>query len=76
MMINYFKSKDAAQRRVSELGVENALALYADVMKREDIESMMQSATAHYGQINVVINDALVEFKFDPVSQKSFIDLQ
>lgn len=75
-MINYFKSKDAAQRRVSELGVENALALYADVMKREDIESMMQSATAHYGQINVVINDALVEFKFDPVSQKSFIDLQ
>ncbi|WP_236627156.1 MULTISPECIES: hypothetical protein [unclassified Exiguobacterium] len=36
----------------------------------------MQSATAHYGQIDVVVNIELVDFKFDPVAQKSFIDLQ
>ena len=56
--------------------MENALALYVDVTKRKDVESMMQSATAHYGQIDVVINNTLVDFKFDPVIQKSFIDLQ
>ncbi len=76
VVINYYKSKDMAEKLVSELGVENALALYADVTKREDVEDMMQSATAHYGQIDVVVNNALVDFKFDPVAQKSFIDLQ
>jgi len=75
VVINYFKSKDAAEKLVSELGVENALALYADVTKQEDIESMMQSVTVDYGQIDVVINNALVDFKFDPVAQKPFIDL-
>jgi len=50
--------------------------LYADVTKREDIESLVQSSTAHYDQIDVVTNNALVDFKFDSVAQKSFIDLQ
>src|SRR5699024_2612321 len=30
---------------------------------------------AHYGKIDVVVNNALVGFKFDPVAQKSFADL-
>lgn len=76
VVINFFKSKNAAEQLVSELGVENALSLYADVTKQDDVESMMQSETAHYGQIDVVINIALVGFKFVPVAQKSFIDLQ
>lgn len=76
VVINYFKSKDAAEQLVSELGVENAIALYADVTKREDVESMMQSATEHYGQIDVFVNNTLIDFKFDSVAQKSLIDLQ
>lgn len=76
VVINYYKSKEAAEQLVSELGVENALALYADVTKQDDVESMIQFATAHYGQIDVVVNNALVDFKFDPVAQKSFIDLE
>lgn len=75
-MINYYKSKEAAEKLVSELGAENAIALYADVTNRLDVEHMTQSATAHYGQIDVFVNNALVDFKFDPIVQKSFIDLQ
>lgn len=37
---------------------------------------MLQSATAHYGQIDVVVNNALGDFKFDLIAQKSFIGLQ
>ena len=76
VVVNYYKSKETAEKLVSELGTENAIALQADVTKRQDVENMMQAATAHYGQIDVVVNNALIDFKFDPIAQKSFIDLQ
>ncbi|MER2124259.1 MAG: 3-oxoacyl-ACP reductase [Exiguobacterium indicum] len=76
VVVNYYKSKETAEKLVSELGTENAFALHADVTKRQDVENMLQAATAHYGQIDVVVNNALIDFKFDPIAQKSFIDLQ
>lgn len=76
VVINYYKSKEAAEKLTNELGEENAIALYADVTNQLDVESMMKTATAHYGQIDVVVNNALVDFKFDPIAQKSFIDLK
>ena len=36
---------------------------------------MIQTATQHFGKIDIVINNALVGFKFDPNQQKSFKDL-
>ncbi|SUM74159.1 3-ketoacyl-ACP reductase [Staphylococcus saccharolyticus] len=36
---------------------------------------MIQQATEHFGQIDIVINNALVNFKFDPTQQKAFKDL-
>lgn len=41
VVINYVKSMDAAEQLVSELGTENAIALYADVTKRQDVENMI-----------------------------------
>ena len=68
-MIKYFKSKDAAKKLISKLSVENEITLYADVTKQEDVERKLQSATAHYGQMDVVFNNALVGFKFDSIAQ-------
>src|SRR5699024_1261701 len=60
---------------VSEIGADHALAIQADVTNREEVEHLIKTATDHFGHIDVVINNALVGFKFDPDAQKSFKDL-
>lgn len=75
VIVNYYKSKDAAEALVEEIGKGKAIALYADVTNREEVEEMVKQGTEHFGQIDVVVNNALVGFKFDPVKQKSFADL-
>ena len=42
---------------------------------RDEVNQMIETATAHFGKIDIVINNALVNFKFDPNQQKSFKDL-
>ncbi|HEY4578884.1 MAG TPA: 3-oxoacyl-ACP reductase [Savagea sp.] len=75
VIINYYKSKEAAEALVKEIGEEQAVAYYADVTNREDVDQMVAQATSHFGQIDVVVNNALVGFKFDPVKQKPFAEL-
>lgn len=75
VVINYHKSETAAQKLVDEIGTEQAIALQADVTQRNEIDRLVDEATQYFGQIDVVINNALVGFKFDPVQQKAFADL-
>ena len=75
VVINYYQSEDAAKELVSEIGTDHALAVQADVTNREEVEHLIKTATDHFGHIDVVINNALVGFKFDPDAQKSFKDL-
>ncbi|MDQ0207527.1 3-oxoacyl-ACP reductase [Alkalicoccobacillus murimartini] len=75
VVINYNKSKDAAEKLVSEIGEDNAIAIQADVTKRNEVDQLIKEATAYFGQIDVVVNNALVDFKFDPSKQKSFTEL-
>ena len=75
VIINYYKSQELAERLVQELGEDNALAIKADVRNAEEVEDMIQKATAKFGHIDAVVNNALVNFKFDPIAQKSFGDL-
>ena len=74
VVINYNKSKEAAEQLATELG-DNAITLQADVTQREEVDRLVKEATTHFGQIDVVVNNALVNFKFDPVAQKAFKDL-
>lgn len=75
VIINYFKSKDLAKQLVREIGESQAIALPADITDRNQVDEMIAHATEHFGQIDAVINNALVGFKFDPTAQKAFIDL-
>ena len=43
-------------------------------VKPED-NQMVKVAKEHFGNIDIVINNALVNFKFDPNQQKNFKDL-
>lgn len=75
VVINYHKSEVAAQKLVAEIGTQQAIAIQADVTQRNEIDRLVDEATQYFGQIDVVINNALVGFKFDPVQQKAFADL-
>lgn len=74
-IINYYKSKDAAEELVSEIGEEKAIAIQADVTNRGEVEALVKQGTEHFGKIDVVVNNALVDFKFDPTTQKPFPEL-
>lgn len=75
VVINYYKSKDAAEKLVSKIGEENAIAIQADVTNRKEVDKLIKKATEYFGQIDVVVNNALVDFKFDPNKQKTFTEL-
>lgn len=75
VIINYFKNKDMAEKLVSEIGQERSLAIQADVTNREQVDQMIAQATRHFGKIDAIVNNALVGFKFDPIAQKSFLNL-
>ncbi|MHC8515807.1 3-oxoacyl-ACP reductase [Sporosarcina sp. ITBMC105] len=75
VVINYNKSKEAADKMAFEIGKDHAIAIQADVTNRAEVERMVEKATAYFGQIDVVVNNALIDFKFDPVKQKPFSEL-
>ncbi|WP_067841734.1 3-oxoacyl-ACP reductase [Amphibacillus sediminis] len=75
VVINYYQSKEKAEQLVAEIGEENASAIQADVTNRQEVDKMIKKAIDHFGQLDVVINNALVDFKFDPNKQKPFTKL-
>jgi len=75
VVVNYHQSKEKAQALVQEIGEEKAIAIQADVTNREQVENLVKQATERFGRIHVVINNALIDFKFDPTAQKPFKDL-
>src|SRR5699024_11565687 len=75
VVVNYFKSKEAAEKLVAEIGEEKAIAIQANVTNRTEVDALMKQATEHFGQVDVVVNNALVNFKFDPTTQKPFAEL-
>lgn len=75
VIINYHKSKEAAEALAKEIGTSQAIAIQADVTDREAVERMVAEGTKYFGQIDAVVNNALVGFKFDPTAQKSFPDM-
>ncbi|MCU5746309.1 3-oxoacyl-ACP reductase [Staphylococcus sp. SQ8-PEA] len=75
VIVNYNKSRSAAERLIANVDRSRAIAVQADVTQRDQVERMVQHATDHFGHIDVLINNALVDFKFDPNNQQSFKNL-
>lgn len=60
VIVNYAGGKDAAEQVVA--GIKNsggdAIALQADVSKTADVKALFDDAIAHYGKIDVLVNNA------------------
>src|SRR5690606_38178176 len=70
VVINYFFSKDKAEALAKELG-EQAVAIQADVRNRAEVDALFSKASEHFGApITTIVNNALINFSFDPVKRK------
>lgn len=66
VVINYLRSKDAADSLVAEFGPDRALAVGADVTDPEAVTALFDSARGHFDSpITTVVNNALVDFSFN-----------
>ncbi|MEN0053812.1 MAG: SDR family oxidoreductase [Mucilaginibacter sp.] len=60
VIINYAGGAQAAEETVNEIKANggDAIALQADVSKADEVTAMFDAAIAHYGKIDVLINNA------------------
>ncbi len=66
VVINYRRSREAAQALQDELGADRAVAIQADVTDAAKVSEMFVQAQAHFGAaVTTVVNNALVDFVFD-----------
>lgn len=75
VVINYFQHAQLARQIIHEIGSDKAIAIKADVRERAALDVMTNTIIDKFGSIDVVVNNALVNFKFDPLAQKKFDDL-
>lgn len=65
IIINYHRSRDAAQALAQELG-SRALAVQADITDPAAVAALVAAAQAHFGRpISTVVNNALADFSFN-----------
>ena len=60
VIINYAGGKEAAEQVVEEIKKSggDVIALQADVSKADEVKKMFDAAIAHYGKIDVLVNNA------------------
>lgn len=60
VIVNYAGSKEAAEEVVNQIKAAggDAIALQADVSKSDEVKRMFDEAIAHYGRIDVLVNNA------------------
>jgi len=57
VVVNYAKSETAAEETVKEIG-SRAIAVKADVSRKEDVETLMKVAVKKFGRLDILVNNA------------------
>ena len=78
VVINYLQSKDKAEalkNRIVEAG-GRALAVQADVRDRGAVDSMVATAERELGKIDILVNNANINFPMQPFDTLSWPDIE
>lgn len=76
VVVNYRRSREAAEALVNELGVERTLAVQADVTDAAQVAAMFRTAQTHFGAaVTTVVNNALADFSFDGDARAKALDI-
>lgn len=65
---------ETAEKAVAELSAENAFAVVADVSKQAEVAAAFQKVVDHFGDLNVVVNNAGVAptTPLDTITEEQF----
>ncbi|WP_079505588.1 3-oxoacyl-ACP reductase [Mesobacillus jeotgali] len=75
VVINYYQNEEKAKNLEEMIG-ERALAVRADVRDPSQVQGLFRQAKEHFGvPITTVVNNALVNFKFDPAGNKDAFEV-
>ena len=60
VVVNYVRSESASQELVGEIEKigSKAIAVRADVSKKEDAENLVKRAVSKFGRLDILVNDA------------------
>ncbi|MEO0948833.1 MAG: 3-oxoacyl-ACP reductase [Cyanobacteria bacterium J06641_5] len=74
--VNYLKNVDRANQVVDSIIRQGgkAFAYRADVTSLSEIESMVTQVVETYGRVDIVVNNALPLYKFDPAASYTSIE--
>lgn len=76
VIINYCNSEKKAQALAKELG-KNAIALQADIRDQQQVQQMVEAGKEYFkSPITTIVNNALIDFQFNPQTQKNVFELQ
>ena len=74
--VNYLNSKEAAKRVVADIicAGGQAFAYQADVTELEQVQAMAAEVVTRYGRIDILINNALPSYQFNPSAAYTSIE--
>lgn len=77
LVVHYHRSQAQAQETVRDLRAagHRALAVQADITKEDQVEAMIEAATAHFGRIDILVNNAALFYR-TPVETLTIEDWQ
>src|SRR5262245_56389759 len=78
VIVNYHQNRDAAENVLAQVLNAGArgMIFQADVTQRSQIDSMVDTARAQLGEVNVLVNNAYFPFRVSPLHEISWADLQ
>jgi len=78
IIVNYHRGKDDATRVVREITAEggDAIAVQADVTRLDEVRRMITEAGDRYGPINVLVNNAVRDFRPIPFLNLTWDEIQ
>ncbi len=74
--VNYLKSQDAAKQVVADIEEAGgqAFAYQADVTELAEMKAMAQAVIERFGRIDVLVNNALPHYQFNPNADNTSIE--
>ncbi len=76
VVVHYFRGLEDARAIVADIEAAGgrALALGADIRVQEEVEALVERAVAETGGIDVLVNNAVMDFRPEPVTSLGWAD--